>query len=306
MLKTIKIDMTLRFVFIFFVFVIVSGCQKEFDLKLDFSHGFTVNCILDQDSTVKVKISKTEKIGHTGEFQSVDNAVVELIEGNQVYKLTEQIEGIYAGSLQVLTGKTYNLNVILPDNKILSAKTTIPSKPVVTMVYNPNGFIYTVTLTDNANEKNYYWIYAQSGYFQSNFMQPASKIFNENNIIYTNSVIGDEFNREISSVYSEMDYSHSFGVRIPDEIISEGNITFDIKISEGWNRLERISIVSADSNLDKYLKTGLLQRDQKAGGDTPVFLIPLSMFTNIKNGKGIFGSCSIIVYDFEFNHVQGN
>ncbi|MBW6534902.1 MAG: DUF4249 domain-containing protein [Mariniphaga sp.] len=295
-----------RFVLILFVVIITSGCQKEFDLKLDFSPGFTVNGILDPDSTIKVKISKTEKIGHPGEFQPVDIAVVELIDENQVFKLPKQMEGIYADSLHVHAGKTYNLNVFLPNNKILSAETTIPSKPVATVVHNPDVFIYTITLTDNTNEKNYYWVYAQSGYFQSNFMKPASKIFNENNIIYTNSVIGDEFNRVRTKVFPDTDYSYSFGMRIPDESISDGSITFDIKISEGWNRLERISIVSADKNLDNYLKTGLLQRDQKAGGDTPVFMIPISMFTNIKNGKGIFGSCSISVFDFEFYNEQSN
>lgn len=294
------------FAFILFIIIVNPGCQKEFELKLDFSPGFTVNCILDPDTTIKVKISKTEKIGHPGEFQPVDNAVVELIDENQVFKLTKQVEGIYTDSLHVHTGKTYNLNVILPGNNVLSAETTIPSKPVATIIHNPDIFIYTVTLTNNTNEKKYYWIYAQSGYLQSNFMKPASKIFNENNIIYTNSVIGDKFNKEKSTVYPDMDYSHDFGMRIPDENISEGNITFDIKISEGWNRLERISIVSADNNLDEYLKTGLLQRDQKAGGDAPVFLIPISMFTNIKNGKGIFGSCSISVFDFEFNYEQDN
>jgi hypothetical protein len=282
---------------------ITYGCQREYELKLEFSSGISVNCILDPDSTFRVKISWTERIGHSGPFLPVYNAFVEITEGNTNYTLNGSAGGIYETGIRPVNGKTYQVKADVSGYTAIEAKTTIPSPPIATVVQNAGDNTYTITLINNPHEKNHYWIYAQSGYYQGVFMAPPIKVFNQSvNTIFTNTLIADKFNREKDTSAQGMDYSHSYGMRIPDYNITNGTVTFDIKISDGWNRLERILIVSTDENLDKYLKTGLLQRIQKAGGDTPVFMIPISMFTNIENGKGIFGSCSVVSFDFEFSH----
>jgi hypothetical protein len=289
----------------FVLFTIAYSCQNEHELDFVFSPGITVNCILDPDSTFKVKISRTERIGHTGGFMPVTNALVEIIEGNNTLTLTENRDGVYSTSYLPDSDKTYHLKAEIPGYNTMSAKTTIPSIPVATVVHNHGDSTYTITLTDNSVEKNYFWIYAQGGYYKAVFMAPPEKVFDNSHSIFTNSVIADDFNREKDNLSLSMDYSHSYGMRIPGENIPDGMVSFRIKL-HGRRNLERILIVSADENLDRYLKTGLLQRNQKAGGDTPVFLIPISMYTNIENGKGIFGSCSVISFEFDFSHDQSD
>jgi hypothetical protein len=305
-LKTISImPMRNELLFIVILSSFACSCQNEYELEFEFSPGVTVNCILDSDSILKVKISRTERIGHTGGFMPVTNALVEIIEGNTIQTLTESRDGVYSNSYLPNSGKTYHLKAEIPGYNTISAKTTIPSIPVATVAHNHGDSTYTITLTKNPVEKNYFWIYAQSGYYMGVFMAPPIKVFDNSHSIFTNSVIADDFNREKDNLSLSMDYSHSYGMRIPGENIPDGMVSFGIKLY-GRRNLERILIVSVDEHLDKYLKTGLLQRDQKAGGDTPVFLIPISMYTNIENGKGIFGSCSVISFEFDFSHDQGD
>jgi len=84
------------------------------------------------------------------------------------------------------------------------------------------------------------------------------------------------------------------GVRLSDEGYDGQPMNFivpDIIEATQFNYTEAVHILNADEHYNKYLKTTIINRIKETS-DLP-FFEPVQMYSNIKNGYGIFGSCTI-------------
>lgn len=299
-MKTELAQQRLKQILFFLVLMLFWGCEKEVKLKLGNEHDDAINCVLNPDSAFMVKITKTAGIDFTGEFTPVTDAHVTISNGKTEFALMPTKGGVYVRNEKPVSGQEYTLRVKTAQGEDCSATTKIPQKPLVTITFNKENFVYTLKINDNPLEKNYYWISAHEGwqYWHPNY---APKIyFNVALSLFSNSTLCDSFNRKDSNYYRDFNYFFFNTIRIDDQLYNGKEIVLDFRTDKDLVSLSRIMVVSADENLDRYLKTGLLQRDQKASGDNPVFMIPISMFTNVENAKGIFGSCSISEHIFKF------
>ena len=102
-------------------------------------------------------------------------------------------------------------------------------------------------------------------------------------------------------------YSYHFYARLTD--LSFNGKQADFRIPVYWIQRENnphdnfrqyLYIINADKHLDQYMKAALVQYELGVIGDMPVFHTPINMYSNITNGKGIFGSYTIRQFDITY------
>jgi hypothetical protein len=142
------------------------SCEKviELDLK-DEQSKLVIEGTVNKDSLVHiVKITKTIAFGETGDFPTVDNAIVTLSDnlGNST-NLALVRPGVYQTSDFIgVEGRTYTLNVVI-DGEIFSSSSTMPSHvPIDSLTVQEFSFgptpVYSLVANrvDPAGIKNYY------------------------------------------------------------------------------------------------------------------------------------------------------
>ena len=291
---------------LFFFFFLLNSCEKSVVLNIDdFSSDETVNCLLTPDSSFLLQLSWSEKAGYDSAFPPINNANVSIIDEGTSIRLNFISQGKYGLDQKPSETNTYRLKVETKEGSVLTASTSVPVKPNAEVIALPdnreqdiidetyNTSAYSITIKDHPDKKEFYWIAVQNNrYFYNDFQQEE--------IIYTDLKNSDDFNRNKSTYYPDMDYYHSFYIRIDDELWQGETIRFKIRFDGGFSQKDRICVISADANLDHYMKSALIQYDQKNLGDAPIFFIPVNVYSNIENGKGIFGSYSMSVFDFNY------
>jgi len=290
----------------FFLFFLLNACEKSITLNIDdFSSDETVNCLLTPDSLFYVELSWSVKVDFTGEFSPINDAEVLINREGAVNQLEFIGEGSYGSTQNPSEAKTYAIEVKTQEGVVLTASTTVPVKPTVEVTALPdkreqeiidetyNTSAYSITIDDHPDKKEFYWIAVQNS---RNFYND----FQQEKIIDTDLKTGDDFNRESTTYYPDMGYTYSFYIRLDDELWQGSSREFNIRFDGNFSQKDRICVIAADVHLDHYLKSALLQYNQKNLDDAPIFFIPINMYSNIENGKGIFGSYSMTVFDFTY------
>jgi hypothetical protein len=286
-----------------FLFVVgFISCVKEVTLDFrDYQPHLVVNSLLVPDSIMKVNISKSERSDKEEMFPPVVDATVEISDGKNIFVLTNSGNGNYTVPAHPVSGGKYDLKVNSADGKTLTASSVIPSPPeiLVTSVVDENYI--RVMIKDNPSESNFYWVSLRN-------YNTSEKIFRYELYVESNFLLFDDFNRIRSEDrFLRKTYSYHFYARLTD--LSFNGKQAEFRIPVYWvtreenprdNYRQFLCIISADQHLDQYMKAALVQYELGVIGDMPVFHTPIDIYSNISNGKGIFGSYTISQFDVTY------
>ncbi len=277
----------------------VCSCVKQVTLDFkDYQSNLVVNSLLVPDSILSVHLSYSSPADGPDIFPDVSGAKVTLSEGTRTTGLAYRGKGVYSADEYPQSGKTYRLDVKMKMDASILSSTRIPSRPDITITPRPTEKEVQVNITDNPDETNYYWV-GQKSYSLSSAMMYYETY------IYSDFLLFDDFNRTRNSdPFYDKRFSFHFYARLPDYQFNGQSVSFILPHhwsdpdTDGIIRyMSYVYIINADEHLDRYMKSAVIQYDLGVVGDMPVFHTPVSMYSNIENGKGIFGSYTISQFD---------
>ena len=264
----------------------------------DFSNSLVVNSLLVPDSLMKIQLSESSRSDKMDIFPSYNNADVRIFNAEISVRLVSQGNGTYMSTVYPKQGSDYFLRITTSSGKEISAYTRIPDKPLITITPFTSQNLVQVNISDNSKEENYYWIGMKSFSISSNMMYYETYVSSD-------FIWFDDFNRtKGEDLLGDMSFSYHFYARLPDFKFNGSQVSFTLP--HYWSNPEDyeylpyrvyLYIINADEHLDKYMKSALIQYELGVIGDMPVFHTPIDMYSNIENGKGIFGSYTISQFD---------
>ena len=278
--------------------LVICSCVKQVDLDFeDYQTHPVVNALLVPDSVMAVHLSLSSRADKPEVFPELTRAKVEISDGTSSIELANQGNGTYSAGYYPIAGKEYKLSIHLDNENSLKSVTKIPVQPEISITPIVAEHLVQVNIKDNREETNYYWIGLKS-------FSISNKMMYYKTYVSCDFLLLDDFNRTQGNGLSKTKYSYHFYARLPDYKFNGGQISFtlphywsDPQDYEFLSYRSYIYIINADEHLDRYMKSALIQYDLRVIGDMPVFHTPINMYSNIENGKGIFGSYTMSQFD---------
>jgi hypothetical protein len=273
------------------------SCQKDLKTDVHVCPKPCFNCILNPDSIITATVSFSQSITNEGMPDKIPDAVIEFkVEGKPSFFLQPIGNGKYQADLKPAAGTKYSVEVSIPDYPVLEATTIVPIPPEVKYIkgtlkpkeeiksrYSSVPFYpYTFEINDKPG-LNRYWVYSMEKYSGNNYKWDFRSMYYGPDFIQY-----DDFNKETDAGFLNGFY-FLFYLRILDSGI-ENNI-FKVNEECPVDLNYKYFFMDTDEHYDKYLKSTIKQKMND--GDNLLFNEPVQIYTNIKNGLGIFGSAAI-------------
>ncbi|WP_372935502.1 DUF4249 domain-containing protein [Mariniphaga sediminis] len=276
---------------ILLVTAIFLSCEE--DVSFDFEHEprLCLNCILNPDSAViTASLSLSKMLDTINEIKTVNDAEILLYEEeNLLGRFSHAGNGKFKLNKVPVSGKTYRITVDSEEYGKISASTIVPNKPEITWSKDTVGYDQYNSLRYNLNVqihdkqgKNNYWLFSTG-------ISRGIKGGGGGGVVL-NAPFADTFNRryEIEEKYG---FIHYYQIRLSDEGYDGQILDFIIPDLVPTNQYRAKHILNASEHYDKYIKTSILFKLNEES-DLP-FNEPVQIYSNIENGFGIFGACSI-------------
>ncbi len=273
------------------------GCIRDVNIiENNETREVVLNCILDTGKdTVVAWLSYSNPIQSSSKFEANTNAAIHLFEeGESVGEFIWTDSSAYILPISVQAGKKYRIETKINGKKIW-AETLVPLPVDATIkVANPENLLkyYQISLTDNPDEKNYYWASASelTGGGEKRRKDIAGELFSD-------FEYADDFNQYISED-GVFKFEYDFYVRFTDLELPNGTVDLVIYF-RGIDYPLEVFLLSVDYHLDKYIKSSLLLLDMELNAeDLPIIYSPFPVYSNIHGGVGIFGSINSVSKDF--------
>jgi len=302
-----------------FVFIMLAiCCEKEIKIHIDlFKHKPVINCILDTDTIVSVTVSQSTPMGDTLSA-SIDDALVILYMDNQIIDTLINIgKGKYSSfNKRPLPGHSYMINASIPGFENVLVQDSIPELVSLNDAYYifPAGndvagdpyLEFVINFDDNGRINNYYEavFYAKTNSLVNFFTHDSITYINKfTNFLSNDAVLIDE---------GDIDY-HPVTIFFSDRMFNGKNVTIRAKafnFGYGYNFgqigspgkykiVEFRSISYAYYQYRKFWTRHLFNQgislDVRDSEELRDFLFtgePVNMYTNVKNGYGIFAGYS--------------
>lgn len=289
-----------KHIFFILLFPFIFGkCISDVSISDDFKdREIALNCILDtKKDTVFVYLSYSKPIQSTDLFEPLKDAQIQLLEGKtKIGDFIWSDSSTYILPFSVLPGKMYRIEAITGNYKVW-AETTVP-KAINAIVENEtsglyNNYSFRILLNDNTEEVNYYWISATG--FEG---IEGNRSKNIACALYSNFEYADDFNQ---TIYQNGNYKfeYEYYIRFTDQELAT-ELTEVIFYPQCIDFPKEVFLITADYNLDKYMKSSLLMQNMDLyAEDMPIIYAPFPMYSNINGGTGIFGSCNSVSGKFE-------
>ncbi|MCG6188192.1 DUF4249 domain-containing protein [Maribellus maritimus] len=266
-------------IFLFF------ACISNVDLKIGSENQqFVLNSILDTSKdTVVARLTKTKNITSAESFEAVRDAEIVLFENDkELGHFTYSDSGAYFLVYNPKPGLKYRLEAETGDGKIWG-ETTVPKETEARFEKRASSIEgYQVSLEDNDDDDNFYWITA-TGYVGASEHQYKNIAC----IISSDFEYADDFNRYTSEGTFKFEYDYY--LRFSDNQLTDS--TSILFRPECVNSPITVFLLSTDYHLDKYMKSSLLlERMDLYAEDTPIIYSPQPVYSNVHGGTGIFGS----------------
>ncbi len=290
--------MSLKELLFLILFLLISSCQKDANLNLrDYESHLVANCFLTPDSALSVDLSESVRSDLKPDFKPVTGARVIISDQRSEFLLAETGKGRYIHPFRPIPGESYSLEIVPAEGKGLFASTTIPSSPEIKVHSIPADSIVQLTIKDKPGERNIYWVGLQ--FYDWNRQSLYNMPY-----ISSNLILFDDFNRVRGEDMSGlMQYSYHFYARLEDTAFRGGEVTFELSyLWPDWDPGSDTDrsyayVISADEHFDRYMKSALIQYELGVISDLPVFHTPINIYSNIENGRGIFGSYTLSLHE---------
>jgi hypothetical protein len=243
-----------------------------------------------------VRLSESIRSDKEEIFPLISDADVEISDGKTSTKLISQGNGKYFTKINPLPNIGYSMKIETREGKVLNAFTKIPDQPQVSITPMTEENLVQVTIKDNPDEENFYWIGKRWFDF--------SRGMEYETYISSDFLLFDGFNRTRNDEFNAVvAYQYHFYARLEDTQINGKSISFSFHHHwaepgmSGHLDYRAYIFINADRHLDQYMKSALIQYELRIYGDAPIFQTPIDMYSNISNGKGIFGSYTFSQFD---------
>lgn len=279
----------------FFIVLLIPAiflsCEEEVFLSFEHEPRLCLNCILNPDSTViTASLSLSKKLDTINVIKSISDAEILLYEDENLFgRFLHAGDGKYKLDKAPVAGKTYRITVNSEVYGQVSASTIVPNKPEITWSKDTMGYDEYNLLRYNLNVqihdkqgKDYYWLYSTG-------IVNGVKGGGGGGVVL-NAPFADTFNRRYETE-EKYGFMHYYQIRLSDEGYDGKVLDFIIPDLVPTNQYRAKHILNASEHYDKYIKTSILYRLNE-DVDLP-FNEPVQIYSNIENGFGIFGACTI-------------
>ena len=284
--------------------LLLYGCVSELPFGGEYDGMPTVNCLLKNDSTQTLNLTRAVKISGSHIFKEIPDAEISLSLGDSVVGyFTKQAYATWELKYKPVSGREYNLTVLLADGTELTASTTMPHRSDILPIVAKDKFPSRNFVQRKADLPC--WIMM----FSSDELLLGSSRPQKNDQMYpeigTDHPNADRFNEEgnMASYIPLADTpAFLFYIRIkPDDSESDSEIPFRLQSLSGFSTL--ICFQTASEEYDRYMKTSfdkiLMRLDET---DPLIWFDETKVFSNIRNGTGIFAA----YYEHFFNYNNDN
>ena len=215
---------------IILILLAVISCTKDLELSFEKPDStIVVNCLFSEAEPWKVTLTRIKSFGDTSDFYVEDSRVVVVPENNDTIHLIYSENGIYSSEELPVSGIEYQLiiNGSSPDK--ITAKSSIPSKPVVSEIKpSTQNTIYF----SNANLTDYYVLpmdFKIAGNNPTNFVRFRLSSFNTN-LGYIRYLVTEETISELREK------------KFPEDLLSELGQLIGMSMSsyQYWNIIREI------------------------------------------------------------------
>lgn len=276
--------------------VFLLSCETVIDMKLpEQPPKLVVNSIFTPDSIIMLHLSKSQFVLKNEQIKPVIDGDVLLFEnGSFIGKLIHLNKGFYyLPGLFPKENKQYTINASGEGLKNVEAKDTIPSKPIINQIELSSSYFegqsykdFIVYINDNPSVENYYivsligkryeYIYDTLTYNIIDSIEVSEQI----GFVSQDKVFEEQFGG-INSVFSDK----LFNGKIYPLRISVSQNLFDETTNMGYFEIS-IILKNISQSYAKYLIT------YANNSYSDPFSQPVQVFTNVKNGFGIFAGYS--------------
>jgi hypothetical protein len=283
-----------HFIVFTILIVFITGCISNYEGEFPQSEKKPVlNALLAADSTFTLRLSWPVDINSTATFEGINNAQVQLWENGASLGFAENMNnGSYQLNTILKSGSTYNVEVSIPGLKTLTASTVIPIAPSFTVSRErtkgewSDVDHYTLNLGKPSPQVSGVWLYVTE-LNDDGTLNPAPSM------LYSNSSLCDNFNRSYNST-AEGGYSFSYDyfIRIHGSLLSFNQNTLQLASFYAY-KSSAFTVITAGTDYDQYFRTAFLQKYWSPKSDIPFTYQPITVYTNVKNGHGIFAGYTV-------------
>jgi len=287
--------------------ILLTSCITYIEEELNIKPKLVLHCYLipQMDTTVLTLTNSTSLFGRNPKkIESVANATVEISNDNHQWMRMEY-DSVYKhyfipqAQFPVVEGKTYYIRASAPEYETVSASATVPyfrETNFELVVEEHTGCVhygqpfpelhnhYYLKWKDYAGEANYYAFHQNYDYWSYSW-DPWDDI-------YTDSVLLNKWSPLRDDKYKVCIYS--------DHGQDGKNMSALLLLYYSDDDFDEITMLQTDVHAYLYRRS-LWDAD----GDLGFFMLePVKIYSNIKNGYGVFGAFGMRTYAIENNNVQ--
>ena len=275
--------------------LLATACEKEIAYKGSKLENFMVlNALIENDSIIKCQVTHSNTLFENSEIRHIDDATVELYNGNELLEtLTHIKDGYYhSTNLKASAQASYTIKARHKDYTNINATATVPeatNAAVSNIRYNQKDGMYDVTLTINDKKGTDYYrlmVYTSNEYYNeynnnSGYSFVLTYIDSNDPVLNFNKVGGDD-----SGISDYPDNTYS----VFNDDLFDGE-TYKLKFKTYGAEGSPLKVELQHITEDLYLYYSSVQsRDYYE--ESP-FSEPVRIHSNVENGAGIMGGvCS--------------
>lgn len=277
---------------------IAVSCVNQIEIDLPRTEKqVVVNCLFTDSEKFTVNLCYTGNI-FDEDFESIPNASVFLYSDNIcIDQFKNSGNGIYVSNVNATTNTPYELRVFVPGYDTLKARDTIPSLTIPSNIrvtdsagmQSWGGYYseYAMLIEDNGNKQNYYETWPWYEYTYTPLSSEEDSISIIDDIIWEYDVHDPVLLNENILEYNPKTFLFS------DDLFNGQK--YNIKIPfEKRSQILYICLNSVSHNYYLYMTTLYKHLYNQTGRALDFMVIdagnPLTMYSNIENGTGIFAA----------------
>jgi len=274
--------------------MLFASCETVVEMKLpEQPPKIVVNSIFTPDSLIMVHLSKSKFVLSNEQLKEIEDAEISLFEnGNYIGKFSHLNKGFYilSGFYPKINAQ-YKLTATYQNLKSVEAIETVPQQPVINRVeisssyYQGENFKdFIVYIEDNANEENYYMIELFGKRYDYIYDTLTYDIIDSIEIVErvhfsTQDLVFDDQGVSPQSIISDKIFN---GTIYPIRLSVSANSFYEN------NYLGYFEITVRLKNISKAYAQYMLSYSKNGYSDP--FSQPVQVFSNVKNGFGIFAA----------------
>jgi len=293
-----------KYLVLFVSICLLSSCIQDIDFDNGREKVLVLNCLLKNDTIQTLRLTKSISLNSHRTYEKVTEADIQLFVGDSmvgkfVYNGINKWELNYTPIdsteykiVAIVGDTTLTATTIMPGRNSIVSNQTLDSYPTKNFKLYSAAYPTWITVINSAN-------------ILLSASKPTSKDQACNDIGTDNKLV-DKFNQfgNLKLTISEANTpAYHYYIRLyNDDTLNEEN-PIDFVVEAGYEDFVYVSFITASFEYDQYLKTSL-QKVLSVADDTDpaIWFDESSIYSNIKNGKGIFGAYNEKFFRYDFNN----